>query len=217
MISKSGNLDSADLTQKKAELKLKHKKQLAQFDKETEEMLVAADVDAIPSLEVKHAHQRLELRERQLNELAGSMKNLISKDDLIQQYAEQAEKATAAANDFRQRTMFDMAQKIEDIKNTRKAKDDEQRIAMEEEVRKLEEQLEREREAEALREAEKEADLDSDRKRRKQEKDEAEKVCLCIFCLFFACFFVYFAKHFAKHFAKQSHPEHIIEFVRYSV
>lgn len=106
------------------------------------------------------------------------MKNLISKDDLIQQYAEQAEKATAAANDFRQRTMFDMAQKIEDIKNTRKAKDDEQRIAMEEEVRKLEEQLEREREAEALREAEKEADLDSDRKRRKQEKDEAEKLAI---------------------------------------
>ena len=58
MIAKSGNLDSSELTQKKAELKLKHKRKLADFDKETEELLEAAKVDKIPSLEVKHAHQR---------------------------------------------------------------------------------------------------------------------------------------------------------------
>ena len=176
LISNSGSLESADLTQKKAELKLKQKKELAQFDKETDDMIKAADLEAIPSLEVQQAHQRLELREKQLHELAGSMSDLISKDDLIEQYAEQARKATEAAEEFRQKTMFDMANKIEEIKKTRQAKDDEQRKKMEDEIRRLEEQLNREREEEALREAEKEAERNALRKRQKQQKDEAEKV-----------------------------------------
>ena len=176
LISNSGGLESADLTQKKAELKLKQKKELAQFDKEMDDMIKAADLEAIPSLEVQQAHQRLELREKQLQELAGSMSDLISKDDLIEQYGEQARKATEAAEEFRQKTMFDMANKIEEIKKARQAKDDEQRKKMEDEIRRLEEQLNREREEEALREAEKEAERNALRKRQKQHKDEAEKV-----------------------------------------
>lgn len=185
MLANSGGLNNTDLTQKKAELKLKHKKQMAQFDKETEDVLATAESDAIPSLEVKHAHQRLELRERQLNELAGSMKDLTSKDDLVHQYAEQAAHATKAAEEFRQRTMFDMANKIEDIKKQRQQQGEEQRRAMEEEIKKLEMQLEREREEEALREAEKEAELQANRIRKKEEKDRAEKVQLLILISFF--------------------------------
>ena len=77
LIAKYGALDNADLTQKKAELKLKHKKQLSDFEQETEELMAAAESEAIPSLEVKHAHARLELREKQLNELAGMNKYLL--------------------------------------------------------------------------------------------------------------------------------------------
>ena len=195
MLAKAGDLSNTDLTQKKAELKLNHKKQLAAFDKETERVLEEADKDPLPSLEVAHAHQRLELRERQLNELAGSMKDLLTKDDLVKQYQEQAEKATQAADEFRQKTLFDMAQKIEEIKKARAQKSEEQRRAMEEEIKKareqkseeqrramedevkrLEAQLEREREEEALREAEKEAEMEADRKRKKQEKEEADRV-----------------------------------------
>lgn len=177
MLSKVGNINDADLTQKKAELKLNHKKQLAAFDTDTKRILEEADKDAVPSLEVKHAHQRLELRERQLNELAGSMRDLLTKEDIVNQYAEQAEKATKAADDFRQRTMFDMAQKIEEVKRVRQQKSEEQRNAMEEEIKRLEEALEREREDEALREAEKETEMQVERKRKKQEKEEADKVC----------------------------------------
>lgn len=176
MVMNAGNLSNTDITQKKAELKLKHKKQLVEFDKETEDILQAAESDAIPSLEVKHAHQRLELRERQLNELAGSMKDLTSKEDLIQQYANQADHATKAAEEFRQRTMFDMANKIEEIKKQRQQKGEQQKLAMEEEIRKLELQLEREREEEALREAEKAAEMETNRLRKKEEKDRADKV-----------------------------------------
>ena len=176
MISKAGNLNNTDLTQKKAELKLNHKKQLAAFDKDTERILEDADKDAVPSLEVKHAHQRLELRERQLNELAGSMRDFLTKDDLIKQYTDQAEKATEAANEFRHRTMFDMAHKIEEIKKARQQKNEEQRRAMEEEIKHLEEALDNERDNEALREAEKETEMEAQRKRKKQEKEEADKV-----------------------------------------
>lgn len=37
-------------------------------------------MDALPSLEVKHAHARLELRERQLQELAGTMNELSTEE-----------------------------------------------------------------------------------------------------------------------------------------
>ena len=37
-------------------------------------------MDTVPSLEVKHAHARLELRERQLQELAGTMSELSTEE-----------------------------------------------------------------------------------------------------------------------------------------
>lgn len=55
-------------------------KQLAQFDTETEEKMAQAELDTVPSLEVKHAHARLELRERQLQELAGTMSELSTEE-----------------------------------------------------------------------------------------------------------------------------------------
>lgn len=55
-------------------------KQLAQFDKETQEKVAQAELDTLPSLEVKHAHARLELRERQLLELAGTMSELSTEE-----------------------------------------------------------------------------------------------------------------------------------------
>ena len=176
IINKSGNLDSADLRQKKLALNLKHKKQLVEFDKCKDDLLASADLETFPSLQVKHAHARLELRERQLNELSNSMKDFITREELSKQYSEEAEKATQAVEEFKQRTIFEMAKKIEDVKRAQRENGDEQRKAMEEEVRRLEEQLEHEKEAEALREAEKEAEMESLRQRKAREKEEAEKV-----------------------------------------
>ena len=42
--------------------------------------MARAELDAVPSLEVKHAHARLELRERQLQELAGTMNELSTEE-----------------------------------------------------------------------------------------------------------------------------------------
>ena len=39
-----------------------------------------AEKEALPSLEVKHAYARLELREKQLAELAGTMKELTTEE-----------------------------------------------------------------------------------------------------------------------------------------
>ena len=55
-------------------------KQRAQFDTETEEKVAQAELDTVPSLEVKHAYGRLELRERQLQELAGTMSELSTEE-----------------------------------------------------------------------------------------------------------------------------------------
>ena len=79
--------------------------------------------------------------------------------------------------------MFDMAHKIEEIKKARQQKSEDQRRAMEEEIKRLEEALDNERDNEALREAEKEAEMEADRKRKKQEKEEADKVFALVTCL----------------------------------
>lgn len=55
-------------------------KQLTQFDAETQEKVAQAELDALPSLEVKNAHARLELREKQLQELAGTMNELSTEE-----------------------------------------------------------------------------------------------------------------------------------------
>ena len=55
-------------------------RELDQFDKETEAQLKEADNYVQPSLEVKHAHERLRLRERQLQELAGTMTDLLTNE-----------------------------------------------------------------------------------------------------------------------------------------
>ena len=55
-------------------------KQRAQFDTETEEKVAQAELDTVPSLEVKHSYGRLELRERQLQELAGTMSELSTEE-----------------------------------------------------------------------------------------------------------------------------------------
>ena len=118
LIAKSNSMSTAELSQMKAELKLKQKvksarifvsvvfffscslclcsisvtsclnrdfliclqKQLTQFDAETQEKVAQAELDALPSLEVKHAHARLELREKQLQELAGTMNELSTEE-----------------------------------------------------------------------------------------------------------------------------------------
>ena len=180
MMANYGNLESTDLAQRKMNLKIHHQKHLNDFDKETATMLEEVEKRSIPSLEVTHAHKRLALREKQLNELAGSMKDLINKEELVKQYAEQAEKASEAAEEFRKRAMFDMANKIEQIKNERQLQSEEQRIAMEEELRQLELQLEKERQEEVLREAEKETERLVDIKRKHQARDDAEKVCIWV-------------------------------------
>lgn len=55
-------------------------KQLADFDAKTEDVLAQAEQELLPSLEVKHAYARLELREKQLQELAGTMKDLTTEE-----------------------------------------------------------------------------------------------------------------------------------------
>ncbi len=55
-------------------------KQLAEFDAETEKKIEEAKRDALPSLQIKHAHARLELREKQLDEIAGSMRDLTTEE-----------------------------------------------------------------------------------------------------------------------------------------
>merc|ERR1712141_343141 len=130
LIAQAGSISSADLAQRKAEMKLKQKKQLAEFDAETEKKLKEVDNDPLSSLEVKHSHARLQLREKQLDELAGSMQQLVSEEELVEQYEKKAEQAAEAANAYRESASFDVAARIENMKKQRQSQSEEEKKRM---------------------------------------------------------------------------------------
>ena len=55
---------------------------MSDFDTLTEQMIAAAERDILPYLEVEHINQRLELREKQLQELADVRRDDISNSPL---------------------------------------------------------------------------------------------------------------------------------------
>ena len=55
--------------------------------------------------------------------------------ELVQSYAKEAEQAAEAAKEFRDRTMYEMAEKIDQIKEKKRLQSEEQRKKMDEEIR----------------------------------------------------------------------------------
>ena len=55
--------------------------------------------------------------------------------ELTQSYIEEAQRAADSAKEFRERTMFDMANKINEIKEKRRLRSEEERKKMDEEIR----------------------------------------------------------------------------------
>ena len=60
---------------------------------------------------------------------------LFSPQELVQSYIEEAQRAADSAKEFRERTMFDTANKIDEIKEKRRMQSEEERKKMDEEIR----------------------------------------------------------------------------------
>ncbi|CAH1270801.1 Hypp4442 [Branchiostoma lanceolatum] len=173
LVTNAGSLAAPELAKRKAELQQAHKKQLSDFDKRTSALLAEAEKDVLPSLQIDHAHARLELREKQLKELADAMKNLSPEQAaLIEEYAQDAEKAAEAARDFRETKMKELNQEMERIKEEKRRKEEDRKKKLREQVSALEQEIEEERKRDEKREKERLAERE---KRAKAQLEEREK------------------------------------------
>lgn len=83
-----------------------------------------------PQQEIQQTHQRLNLKEKQLQELADAMKTFSPAEELNKQYAEQAKLTSEEARKYKE----DMYRKLQEELARRK---EEQQLAEEERKRKM--------------------------------------------------------------------------------
>ena len=88
LIANSGHLSPGELSQKKDALRKKHQAEIDKFDEMTKELIKANEQELLPQLDIEHTHEKLELKSRQLTELAEAMKRYSPKDELVKQYEE---------------------------------------------------------------------------------------------------------------------------------
>ncbi|XP_062603182.1 uncharacterized protein LOC134264959 [Saccostrea cucullata] len=172
LIADSGNMDPAELARRKEQLKQRQQQELSEFDSHTAQLLERAEQDVSPQQEIKQTHDRLNLKEKQLHELADAMKTFSPAEELHKQYAEQAKMAADEAKKYKE----DMYRKLQEELERRK---EEQRLAEEERKRKMLEkykQLEEELEEQARLEEQKQKDREAEREKlRQQQMEERER------------------------------------------
>ncbi len=152
LISQSASLTKPELARQKVELKKEHKKLLAEFDRETQQMLEAAAKEAIPELDVCYNEQVLTMRERHIKELANAMEQLSPEEALGQSYKEEAERAAAEADRYRKEVTDARDRRIAQLKEEKRKKAELRHKEQEQRLRELEAEIEREKQRDAQRE-----------------------------------------------------------------
>lgn len=139
------SLSNADLSRQKLELKKQHKKQLAEFDKATQETKDKISSKLNPEKELKYNTQVLALREKQIKELAQVISEFSPEEALVRSYEAEAERAAAEAERFRQEIIESREQKIAKLKEERLQKEESRRKEREAKLKELEAEIEREK------------------------------------------------------------------------
>ena len=145
LISNSTSMSNPELAKQKLQLKKKHKKQLADFDKETQQFLDNVSTELSPSLEIKYNEEVLALRERHIRELADAMQELSPEQALIRSYQEEAERASKAAEAYRKEVIEVREKKIAELKLEKKRREESRSKLRDQKVRELEAEIEREK------------------------------------------------------------------------
>ena len=148
------SLSVAELEEKKQKLNEDLQQKLAEFDQQTEEKLKSVPNEVIPEQELPYNHKVLELRERQIRDLVDVMEELTSEKALVQSYKDETEKAVAEAERFRKEVIETHKQKLEEIKEARRCKEEKRKQAREQQIKQLEAEVQREQEKDLQRQKE---------------------------------------------------------------
>ena len=88
LIANSAHLPPNELSQKKESLRSKHQSELVEFDALSKKLIEATEADLLPQIEVEQVNARLQLKGKQLNELADAMNTYTPGELLVKQYQE---------------------------------------------------------------------------------------------------------------------------------
>ena len=104
------------------------------------ELQAALEKSVLSELEVKHAREQLEVRQRHLAELATSYQRLAPQDVLRNAEAEQAMKEAEELREFQERMEKERVERLEQLRRERASMEERLRLENEAEIRRLEEE-----------------------------------------------------------------------------
>ena len=81
----------------------------------------------LPKLEVQQTYQRLDMKTKQLNELADAMKTYSPSEEITKKYAEEARMAALEAQKFKDEVLRRIEQEMERLKKLEKEKEEEKK------------------------------------------------------------------------------------------
>ena len=102
-------------------------RQRKEFDKLTAQLAEQAEKDMLPKLEVEQTYQRLDMKTKQLNELADAMKTYSPSEEIVKKYAEEARLAALEAQKFRDEVLRKIEEEMARRKKLEKEKEEEKK------------------------------------------------------------------------------------------
>ena len=151
LISKSASLTKPELAKQKAQMKKEHRKQLAEFDRKTQDLLEAVGKEVCSEMDVHHQGKLLSLRERQIGEIASTMEEVSPEQALIQSYKDEARRAAEEAERYRKEVIEARERRLRELKEEKRRREEERRKEREQQVRELEAEISRERQRDSQR------------------------------------------------------------------
>ena len=98
-------------------------KQLKDFDNLTTQLLTQAEKEVLPQQEIQDTNARLELKEKQLKEIAEAMRSYSPVEELRKKYELEAKQAKEEAEKYRRDVMKKMQEELERRKAEQKKRE----------------------------------------------------------------------------------------------
>lgn len=178
LITKSTSMPNAELAKLKLKVKKEHKKQLAQYDKETQELLDGVASKVVPDMDIRYSERVLSLRERQIKEIANAMEEMSPEEALVKSYQEEADKAAQEAEKYRKEVIEAGEKQLATMKEERKKREDSRRQAREQQLHELEAEIEREKQKDLQRQKQMKKRYDLMQKQRLAEQEDLHENAL---------------------------------------
>ena len=178
LIAKSTSIPNSDLARMKLKVKMKHKLQLAEYDKQTQQLLNEVSSKLNTDMDIHYSEKVLALREKQIKEIASAMQEMSPEEALVRSYQEEAERVAKETEQYRKEVVEARDKKVAALKKERKKREESRRQAREQQLHELEAEVEREKQKDLERQKQLKERYDSIQKQRLAEQEDLHQNAL---------------------------------------